>query len=354
MYSFFIERILSLLAKKGRFSFIVPSAWLGGPDYRILRDLLLKYSIERILLLPFDIFKDAYIDTTIFVLSDEDSHGREVKTFVFGKKEKLSSISLAEEDYFRISQLSWQEHEDKKFVLDPRALKIAVQVGKLSNRTFGDVVVVKRGVLFNRDLLTKKKTSKNSHRYFEGDVYRYELNSVAPNWVEFDENLKERPKEFKWFECPRLLLRRLVNRRQRLMATVATETFVTNKNLYSVLSKDEAVDLLSILGVLNSRLVSYLYINQVTQATKDDFPQVTIEDILKLPFPNPADKSRHDKMVALVEQMLELNKQLAIAKTEHEQTALNRQIDTTDNQIDRLVYELYGLTEKEIKIVEAR
>jgi hypothetical protein len=98
-------------------------------------------------------------------------------------------------------------------------------------------------------------------------------------------------------------------------------------------------------------LVSYLYINQVTQATKDDFPQVTIEDILKLPFPYPVDKSRHDRMVEMVEQMLALHKQLASAKTEHEKTALQRQIDATDKQIDELVYELYGLTEEEIRIV---
>ena len=50
--------------------------------------------------------------------------------------------------------------------------------------------------------------------------------------------------------------------------------------------------------------------------------------------------------------MLELRKQLSAAKTPHDKTALQRQIDATDRQIDRLVYELYGLTEDEIRIVE--
>ncbi|MFZ2348751.1 MAG: hypothetical protein WAW99_00775 [Candidatus Bipolaricaulis anaerobius] len=40
------------------------------------------------------------------------------------------------------------------------------------------------------------------------------------------------------------------------------------------------------------------------------------------------------------------------AKTEHEKTALQRQIAATDNQIDHLMYELYGLTEEEIRVVE--
>ncbi len=40
------------------------------------------------------------------------------------------------------------------------------------------------------------------------------------------------------------------------------------------------------------------------------------------------------------------------AKTAHEKNILQRQIEATDGQIDRLVYELYGLTDEEIKIVE--
>jgi hypothetical protein len=50
--------------------------------------------------------------------------------------------------------------------------------------------------------------------------------------------------------------------------------------------------------------------------------------------------------------MLSLNKQLQEVRTPHEQTSLKRQIEATDHQIDALVYDLYGLTEEEIKIVE--
>ena len=57
-------------------------------------------------------------------------------------------------------------------------------------------------------------------------------------------------------------------------------------------------------------------------------------------------------MVALVTQMLDLNKRLQDAKLEREKTLLQRQVEATDASIDKLVYELYGLTEDEIKIVE--
>ena len=43
---------------------------------------------------------------------------------------------------------------------------------------------------------------------------------------------------------------------------------------------------------------------------------------------------------------------LAQGKTPHEQESLQRQIAATDKQIDNLVYELYGLTNDEIRIVE--
>ena len=71
---------------------------------------------------------------------------------------------------------------------------------------------------------------------------------------------------------------------------------------------------------------------------------------------DPADVARHDQMAALVEGMLDLHKRLGVgtpqAKTPRDQTLLQRQIEATDRQIDALVYELYGLTEEEVAIVE--
>lgn len=53
-----------------------------------------------------------------------------------------------------------------------------------------------------------------------------------------------------------------------------------------------------------------------------------------------------------VVQMLALHQRAAGARTPQEQTALTRQLAATDTQIDRLVYDLYSLTEDEIRIVE--
>jgi hypothetical protein len=58
-------------------------------------------------------------------------------------------------------------------------------------------------------------------------------------------------------------------------------------------------------------------------------------------------------MVELVERMLKLHKDLPKAKTPHGRESIERTIAATDNQIDALVHELYGLTEEEIRMMEA-
>jgi hypothetical protein len=75
-----------------------------------------------------------------------------------------------------------------------------------------------------------------------------------------------------------------------------------------------------------------------------DFPIRTID------FSNPNEKAAHDKLVSLVERMLVLHKRFA--RTPQEKEMIRREIEATDHAIDALVYQLYGLTEEEIRIVE--
>jgi hypothetical protein len=113
---------------------------------------------------------------------------------------------------------------------------------------------------------------------------------------------------------------------------------------------------LYLLGLLNSRTLNF-FITSSGQQMESGYYSFEARFIRSTPirpinFSDPADKARHDRMVALVEQMLSLHKQLAAAKTPDSKTVLQRQIEATDKQIDRLVYELYGLTEEEMYIIE--
>jgi hypothetical protein len=109
-----------------------------------------------------------------------------------------------------------------------------------------------------------------------------------------------------------------------------------------------------VLGLLNSRFLNYL-IQQMTNKFRGGYFVVNKQGIERLPY-RPinisarADQARHDKMVSLVDRMLELHKQWP--STPQEQEIVNREMKSVDRRIDQLVYELYGLTDDEIRIVE--
>ena len=88
------------------------------------------------------------------------------------------------------------------------------------------------------------------------------------------------------------------------------------------------------------------------------FQKILIRDCKRFPirpidFAEPTDIAQHDKMVTLVNLMLELHKKLAESKIPQATHVLQRQIEATDKQIDQLVYELYDLVDEEIKIIES-
>ncbi len=119
-----------------------------------------------------------------------------------------------------------------------------------------------------------------------------------------------------------------------------------------VSTSDNASRLKYLSGLLASQLINFWCVNYLA----DDMNQSYLEriPIRAINMDDAAEKSQHDKMVALVEQMLSLHKQVGqIDNLSHnEKELLERQIKSTDRQIDELVYQLYGLTPEEIQIVE--
>jgi len=124
-----------------------------------------------------------------------------------------------------------------------------------------------------------------------------------------------------------------------------------------VLKPETRENILYILGLLNSIAVEFFFKNTTVPKAGGYYIYKTMFlkniPIRIINFNDPADVARHDQMVNLVEQMLELNKKLAESKMPQATEILKRQIDATDRQIDDLVYKLYDLTDEEIKIVES-
>jgi hypothetical protein len=125
---------------------------------------------------------------------------------------------------------------------------------------------------------------------------------------------------------------------------------------YAIVRKpDTQLDLRFILALLNSPLLTY-FLKETGTALRGGYFRMKTAYLNPFPirpinFSDPADVARHDRMVTLVEQMLELHKRLAAASAS-DRELYQRQIDATDREIDKLVYELYGLTEEEIGVVE--
>jgi len=117
---------------------------------------------------------------------------------------------------------------------------------------------------------------------------------------------------------------------------------------------------LYILGLLNSKSLD-LFLKCISTRLRGGFYRYFTQYIERLPirrinFDDPADVARHDRMVALVEEMLRLQREKAAAEARllDSRHDLARRIERLDAQIDALVYELYGLTEEEIAVVEGR
>ena len=111
-------------------------------------------------------------------------------------------------------------------------------------------------------------------------------------------------------------------------------------------------------GLLNSRLLDH-YLGYISTLFRGGYKAYSRQYIAKLPirqidFSDATDKAMHDWLVALVERMLALQERLKPVRgtgftEEHD---LLQEVERVDSDIDNLVYDLYGLTEAERRLVE--
>jgi len=160
------------------------------------------------------------------------------------------------------------------------------------------------------------------------------------------------------FTVPHILTPSLSNRSNFALGT--GDLFATGTaGITSIIPKEDIQEnILFLLGILNSSLINFYAVSHSPIFSggyyKFSAPYLKRLSIRRINFSDPADKARHDKMVTLVDSMLGLHKQLAAAKSEAQRAILQRQIDATDAEIDRLVYDLYGLTAEESALVEGK
>jgi hypothetical protein len=116
------------------------------------------------------------------------------------------------------------------------------------------------------------------------------------------------------------------------------------------------IELKYLLGLMNSKLMGFVYKFGNPQTAKV-FAEIKPSVIKQLPirtinFSDKTDRARHDRMVSLVESMLDAKRKLQTARTDRDRNHYESKCAALDRQIDALVYELYELTPAEIEIVE--
>ncbi len=267
--------------------------------------------------------------------------------------------------------------------------------------------------VINRPYDYDYKFDDDTHKYLDGkDVGRY-FTSWAGSYLRYGKHLAA-PRTFNLFDGKKIIVREITgNYPKCLIATYNEDVYLYNRSNIAIVEKvNSNISLKYILAVLNSKLLSYYFVKNTAKSVRKLFPKIILNDLRKfpikkinpdsqIPFIENADKIltlnndlqavnrkfgnyfsgqyKLEKLpkklenwseLAFADFIAELNKAIKIAghtpltkKDEFEwldlfeenktkAQTLKSQIETTEKAIDKMVYELYGLSEEEIKIVE--
>ena len=370
LYIAFLSRGFDLIKSSGSISFIIPRSLLIETYAQKLRLKFLQSAkfIEIVDFQGIKVFEDATVTNVIVNI----------------QKEIPSDV---------IPIRHWEE-ETHKLLLVEKIIKSrdnairpeltghqADLVEKVNNTEIkvDDLCYVSYSVAAHSEVEGKKKDAyifdqkKNAKcmRFIEArEISRYKIDYLG-RWLEYDPKIVRRTGLPELFIAPKIMVRDVVGQQglicayddSGLFADYSVVCLTLKSNLQKVTSRkltwtSEEIDLSKeysifyILGIINSKLLNCFFKTSIgggLHVYPDNIRQLPIR---AMNFSNSTEKIKHDKIANLVEQMLASQKSLAMAQTPQEKERLERQIDVTDKAIDALVYELYGLNEDEIKIVE--
>lgn len=292
MYAFFFEKGLNLLRSGGVISFITASLYIKGLKFQSLREFLEKESsLVSLKNVGDDVFENVEMPTAVFIASKSKGNWSFADMIPGGRiLEKMDSSGT--------------------------------QLQKFTN--------IQRGFEIGRDLVTVA----GKYPFLTGsNVEKYTFRSLS--YISEYVYLQFMKDDY-YYTGPRLLLRETGS---SLTVLYLEDKIYSNRSLYSIKTKDNKFLPKYVLACLNSKALQYYYSSKFRSDT-ELFPKIRIKQAKQLPIPT-ATPTQQQPIVALVDKIL-------VAKK------ANPQADTGawEREIDELVYELYGLTEDEVKVVE--
>ncbi len=409
LFAYFMEKSVMLLREGGRFSFIVSSSFLRTTYGEALRRTLKKQAaVLSILdfggLAVFENAKDTYVCIPLLTKMKQPPRidVSRIPSLGFTSLDDSAIEHRFTIPHERLTENAWSLKSDQEAAVFDKVMKAGKPLG---NYVRGAICYgIKTGLneafvidaATRKALISKDKASAQLIKPLLGgeDIRRYVFNKTAL-WLIFTrrgtsinqfpairEHLSKwkvqlapkksakdkfgrKPGSYEWYEIqddvayfkvfdgPKIIYPDIA-KGPRFM--LDTDGHYLANTAYCLGTDDRYL-----LGILNSRLfwfaISNLSIPFGVRAGQYRY-RLIYQYMEKVPirvvdFNSKADKERHGRIVSLVEGMLELHQRLTDAKTPADKDRLQRQIDATDQEIDRLVYDLYGLTEEEIQIVEA-
>ncbi len=410
LYGYFIEMGMELLKEGGLLSFIVPDMFLRAHHARPLRRFLLGYRIEEIADAgECEVLQTAKMRACILRIA---KHGPG-HAFLVSRVVRSGSFPADECTIAHRFAVDQQSLDDGGWTLEDRRVERLVEKIRAAGAPLEDCVMgqIERGTLqiknnpFVVDGAARARCIRKDWRckkFFRpllrpADIRRYRpekpdrfvisgknirdlkrcravwkylqpVMSPAPepagNGPDQKVNCKEPlPKETLVRDLPPsppLVLPVPIPKTPRIIYAPVQEhpvfsydpkgSNVTSRMLWELPCRDPMLA-----AILNSKLGQF-FITRTCPRTERGY-QLNPEKLGKFPvftpdFDKPVDTARHDRMGAHVSLMLELQKRFRDAKPGDEKIAVQREIEVTDARIDTLVYEIYGLTEEEIRIVE--
>jgi len=379
LFAAFIEKSLGIAKdNQFRFSMIIPTALLTQDSYRALRERIVEsFRIRNVVRMPNESFGssagEVKVDTAIIVIGEQSSDRKPISVIAYRGYDRISEIKpVTAQVCNEIPQGNWANNADCVWTLDSDS-KEQVIVEKCERNSIpleeaaefclgltpydkykGHTPKQIENQVFHAD---RKKDATFRKLLAGNDVRRYSVVWNGEHWISYGPWLGA-PREERFFTEKRILVKQIIDwTSKRIWAAMTEEELFNTQNAFNLLPvcgwQHEYL-----LGIINSRLMSFYHRKKFLDEFKMRFQKVLIKDCRRFPVHivvsgNKKDVSRKDRIVDSVNTLIQLQSRIRMARTDQQRTVLERQIEATDRQIDKLVYELYGLTEEEIAVVES-
>ncbi|MFP6290489.1 Eco57I restriction-modification methylase domain-containing protein [Helicobacter pylori] len=331
IFVYFIERASKLIIKHGLISFINPIAYLCKPTDHGIRDYIDK-NLKITMLIDLSnikIFESASTYTCINIFKRENKKNE----ILFLRSDDLNELSSNKDDFLKIPDVNI---EHISIFLDPISRHIAerfkTQLGGFCKIFCG---LSKTG--FRSDVIN---TNSEKSVYFleSSDIYRYYVNDFGKKFLKRIDDYFSQEKQEIFEQQDIIFMTRMTNQIRCVVVPLGVYGGKVNI-LY-----DFRIDRFLILGVLNSKLMTYFYKKKFfpthMQGGAFGFDTLSVET-LPIPQITKSNKPTADKIIALVDKILKSKEKDPKANTQR-----------LEKEIDALVYQLYNLTDEEIKIIE--